>query len=412
MPSIEEKLSELYSCYDISKYFDRIENLEKKYMERFDKTNISVYSVAGRIEVGGNHTDHQLGKVLCASINLDTLAICGKTEDNIVTIVSEGYDEISVDITNTDMVESEKNTTTSLIRGMCGKLKEKGYTIGGFNAVVTSDVLTGSGMSSSASFEGLIGVVLNDYYCHNEVELVEIAKIGQYAENVYFGKPSGLMDQIACVMGGFVYIDFYDKEKPVIEAIDSEFLSERYDVCIVDTGDSHDDLTHEYADITAEMAQIAGFFDEQYLSRVDENKFYRSIKKLKKEFGDRAVLRAMHFFDDNRNVELQRTALKNQDIDTFLALVLASGRSSITQLQNIYSTTTPSVQGATLILALCKKILGQHGAYRIHGGGFGGTVQAFIPKVLTKTFKEEIEAIMGQGSCHVVSVRATPATKI
>lgn len=406
--SLGEKLNQIYACPDITKYQERIDSLIK----RLGSDDVFVYSVAGRIEVGGNHTDHQLGKVLCASINLDTLAACEKTDNNIITIKSEGYDEIVVDITNTDMVETEKNTTIALVKGVCNKLKEKGYIVGGFNAVVTSDVLTGSGMSSSASFEGLLGVVLNDFYCHNEVELVEIAKIGQYAENVYFGKPSGLMDQIACVMGGFVYIDFYDKENPIIETIDSTFLSEKYDVCIVDTGDSHDDLTHEYADITVEMGKVAGFFNETYLSRVDENLFYRSIKKIKNEFGDRAVLRAMHYFDDNRHVELQRTALKNQDIDTFLALVLASGRSSITQLQNIYSATEPSVQGASLILALCKKILGNHGAYRIHGGGFGGTVQAFVPKVLTKTFKEEIEAIMGQGACHVVSVRSISATKI
>lgn len=412
MSNLGEKLNQIYVCPDITKYQERINNYQEAFTKRFGNTETSVYSVAGRIEVGGNHTDHQLGKVLCASINLDTLAVCAKTDDNTITIKSDGYEEIAVNISSTDIVPNEKNTTIALIRGVCNKLKEMGYSIGGFNAIVTSDVLTGSGMSSSASFEGLLGVVLNEFYCDNKVDLVEIAKIGQYAENVYFGKPSGLMDQIACVMGGFVYIDFYDKEKPVIETIDSSFLSEKYDVCIVDTGDSHDDLTHEYADIITEMGQIAGFFDEEYLSRVDENQFYRSIKKLKAQFGDRAVLRAMHFFDDNRNVENQRNALKNQDVDTFLALVLASGRSSVSQLQNIYSTTVPSVQGASLILALCKKILGNHGAYRIHGGGFGGTVQAFVPKVLTKTFKEEVEAIMGQGACHVVSVRSICATKI
>lgn len=408
----EEKLIQIYSNPDVSKQHDRIEKLEKHFEEEYGKADVNVFSVAGRIEVGGNHTDHQLGKVLCASINLDTLAVCSKTNDNIITIKSVGHDEIKLDINDTQMNDDEKNTAIALVKGVCSKFKDKGYTIGGFNAVVTSNVIVGAGMSSSASFEGMIGVILNNYYCNGEVSLVELAKIGQYAENVYFGKPSGLMDQIACLMGGFVYINFFDKDKPVIDAIDSSFLSEKYDVCIVDTGDAHDDLTDEYTDITLEMKQVASFFGEEYLSRVDENLFNKNIKKIKTEFGDRAVLRAMHYFDDNRHVELQRTALKNKDIDMFLALVMASGRSSTAQLQNIYSTKQPKVQGANLILSLCRKILGNHGAYRIHGGGFGGTVQAFIPKVLTKTFKEEIEAIMGQGSCHVVAVRSISATEV
>lgn len=409
----KEKLQKIYECEDISIYQDRINALQEKYNNIFSADDdTSIYSVAGRIEVGGNHTDHQLGKVLCASINLDTLAIYAKNNDNIITIHSEGYSPISVHISSTEPVKSEENTTTALIRGVCHKLKEKGYNIGGFNGVVTSNVLQGSGMSSSASFEGIIGTILNDLYCNSEVDLVEIAKIGQFAENVYFGKPSGLMDQIACVLGGFVYIDFYDKENPVIEKIDSSILSKDYDVCIISTGDSHDDLTDEYADITVEMGKVSNFFGVEHLSRVDEDEFYKNVAEMRKTIGDRAVVRSIHFFEDNKRVELQKDALKNNDLKTFFALVRRSGRSSVANLQNIYSDKEPEIQGSSIVLALCYRLLGARGAFRIHGGGFGGTVQAFVPKDKTKSFKEEIEKVMGEGSCNIVSIRNISATTI
>ncbi len=405
-------LQQIYECEDVKKYEARILNLEQKYKEVFNTTDIkdtSICSVAGRIEVGGNHTDHQLGKVLCASINLDTLAVCAKTDDNLITIHSEGYEPISIDISSTEIVKSEENSTLALVRGVANKLKEDGHKIGGFNAVVTSTVFSGSGMSSSASFEGLIGSILNNFYCNNEVDLVEIAKIGQYAENVYFGKLSGLMDQIACILGGFVFIDFYDKENPVIEKIDSSILSKDYDVCVIATGDSHDDLTSEYSDISIEMGRVAKFFNETYLSRVDENEFYSKIPEIRKQVGDRAIVRAIHFFEDNRHVELQKNALKSNDLDTFFKLIKQSGRSSVSSLQNIFSGKEPEVQGASIVLALCHRLLGEKGGYRIHGGGFGGTVQAFVPKEMTQSFKKEMEAIMGEGSCHIVSVRGISA---
>lgn len=406
----EEIIEKIYESKDIVAYEKRIQDLEKKYQDTFgDDEDTNIYSVAGRIEVGGNHTDHQFGKVLCATINLDTLAVCGKSEDTMVIIHSEGYPVISLDIASTDIVKGEENTTISLIRGVCHQIKERGYTIGGFKAVVTSNVLSGSGMSSSASFEGLIGIILNHYYCNNEIDLVEIAKIGQFAENVYFGKPSGLMDQIACVLGGFIYIDFYEKENPVIEKIDSPSLAQSYDVCIIATGDSHDDLTDEYADITVEMAKVSACFNETHLSRVKEEAFYQKIPEIRKKLGDRCVVRSIHFFEDNRHVELQKEALKKNDLDTFFSLIKQSGRSSVANLQNIYATKEPKVQGASIVLALCHKILGDKGGYRIHGGGFGGTVQAFVPKEMTKRFKEEMESVMGDGSCHIVSVRSISA---
>lgn len=408
-----EKLKNIYESEDISFYENRINSLQQKYNDIFsEKDETNICSVAGRIEVGGNHTDHQLGKVLCASINLDTLAVYSGNSDNVITIHSEGYAPVSVYISSTEPIKDEENTTTALIRGVCHKLKEKGYNIGGFNAVVTSNVLQGSGMSSSASFEGIIGIILNDLYCNAEVDLVEIAKIGQFAENVYFGKPSGLMDQIACVLGGFVYIDFYDQENPVIEKIDSTILSKDYDVCIITTGDSHDDLTDEYADITVEMSKVSNFFGETHLSRVDEDEFYAKIPEIRKNIGDRGIVRAIHFFEDNKRVEIQKEALKNKDLETFFALVRRSGRSSVANLQNIYTSKDPKVQGSSIVLALCYRLLGARAAFRIHGGGFGGTVQAFVPKEKTKSFKEEIEKVMGEGSCNVVSIRNISATVI
>ncbi len=408
-----KKLQEIYPQADLSPYQQRISQLQERFHETFSNSeNLSAFSVAGRIEVGGNHTDHQLGKVLCATIHLDSLAVAQATEDNTICIHSEGYPEVTVDLASTEAVKSEENTTVALIRGVCHKLKEQGYTLGGFRAVVTSNVLKGSGMSSSASFEGLVGIILNDFYCNNQVKLVELAKIGQFAENVYFGKPSGLMDQIACILGGFIYIDFYDKENPQIEKIDSTFLAKVYDVCIIDTGDAHDDLTQEYTDITLEMKKISQFFGEEYLSRVKEEDFYGKLAELKKTFGDRAVVRAIHFFEDNRHVEQECAALKAENLDEFLRLVKESGRSSVANLQNIYACSQPETQGASVILALCKKFLGDKGAYRIHGGGFGGTVQAFVPKEETAQFKAEMEKVMGEGSCHVVNIRSDCGAKI
>ncbi len=407
------KLKEIYSTNDISSYVDRIENAKNSFNETFkSKENLEVFSVSGRIEIGGNHTDHQLGKVLCASINLDTLAVCQKRNDTTVRLFSEGYGETTLDVSDTAYIKEEENKTIGLIRGVCNKFKEKGYNIGGFNAYVTSDVLSGSGMSSSASFEGLLGNILNTYFANEQETQVEIAKTGQYAENVYFGKPSGLMDQIGCVIGGFVYIDFYDKENPVIEKIDASVISNDYDICIIDTGDAHDDLTDEYSFVTEEMGKVSAFFGETHLSRVNECEFYAKIGEIRKVAGDRAIVRAIHFFEDNRHVELQVKALKEKNVNEFLRLVNASGYSSVANLQNIFACKEPHIQGSSIILALCKKFLKGNGACRIHGGGFGGTIEAFVPKNMSTSFKVAIENIIGVGNCHVVQIRNVSATKI
>lgn len=408
-----KKLEEIYVTKNLDSYKTRIEKLTNKFEKEFkDASDVKYFSVSGRIEVGGNHTDHQLGSVLCASINLDTLGVCKKTNDNIITIDSEGYKKVSVDITDTACREDEKNTTTALIRGMCQKFKDKGFSIGGFNLCLTSDVLTGSGMSSSASFEGMIGVILNNLFCDNKVELVEIAKTGQFAENVYFGKPSGLMDQIGCVLGGFAFINFYDKENPVIEKIDASVLANDYSICIIDTGDSHDDLTDEYANINYEMLEVSKYFNETYLSRVDETKFYENISEIRKVASDRAIMRAMHYFVDSNIVVKQKEALKAGKIDEFLELVKKSGRSSVANLQNIFSCKEPKIQGSSIVLALCEKLLDGKGAFRIHGGGFGGTVEAFVPKDMTENFKTEMEKVVGKDKCYLLSIRNIEATVI
>lgn len=408
----QTQLEELYLSQDLGPYEQRISQLTAQFKEKFpeNKGEPQVFSVAGRIEVGGNHTDHQLGCVLCASIHLDTLAVAGPREDGVIRIESEGYPSISLSIDQLDQKNEEKNTTLALIRGICYQFQEKGYGLGGFQAVITSNVLKGSGMSSSASFEGMIGLILNHFYCKNQVDLVELAKIGQFAENVYFGKPSGLMDQLGCLLGGFCFIDFHDPEKPEIKQVDSTELGSKYDVCIMDTGDAHDDLTADYAAIPQEMGQVAGFFGETYLSRVKETDFYEKLPELKNTVGDRAILRAIHFFQDSAMAKSEYQAIESGNLEEFLRLVTQSGRSSQEKLQNIYANHQPQVQGAGLILSLCQKFLGEKGAYRIHGGGFGGTVQAFVPKALTPQFKAEIERVMGADTCHIVSIRSKSAT--
>ena len=406
-------IKQIYGADNTELHIERINNLINFYNNTFSKKDdINIFSVSGRIEVSGNHTDHQLGNVLCASISMDKLCVCSKRNDNLIILHSEGYEPLTVDVIDTAYRKEEENTSLALIRGVCNRFKEKGYTLGGFSACVASNVPGGSGMSSSASFEGLVGNILNYFYCDKKESQVEIAKTGQYAENVYFGKPSGLMDQIACVVGGFVHIDFYDKENPIIEKIDSTIISNDYDICIIDTGDKHNDLTDEYANITKEMLEVANYFGETYLSRVSEEDFIANIPNLRKTISDRAVVRALHFFTDNNHVKMQVEALKNKNVEEFLSLVNASGNSSVLNLQNIFSTKEVEVQGSTLVISLCKKFLNGKGAVRIHGGGFGGTVQAFVPRAMTNEFKEKMEKVVGKNKCYVLSIRNIEGTRI
>lgn len=385
-----------------ARYIDLINGFSANF--GYDR-ELSLFSAPGRTEIGGNHTDHQRGCVLAASVNLDVIAAVSLNNENFIRVQSEGY---PLDIINLDELTpqmSEYNQAKALIRGVVAKFKEMGYEIKGFDAYTTSNVLKGSGLSSSASFEVLIGNILNGLFANNSVSDVEIAKIGQYAENVYFGKPCGLMDQMASSVGAVVSIDFKDLENPIIKKVDFNFSKSGYALCIINSGADHADLTDEYAAIPYEMKKVAQVFGKEVLREVDETLFMENIAKVRKKCGDRAILRAMHFYADNNRAILEAEALKKGDFKRFLEVVTESGRSSYMYLQNVSVCGSSTHQAVGLVLALCDKFLKHKGAYRVHGGGFAGTVQAFVPLNMVEEFKARIEKAIGEGSCHILSIR-------
>ncbi|MEG1719960.1 MAG: galactokinase family protein [Clostridia bacterium] len=363
------------------------------------------FSAPGRTEICGNHTDHNMGKVLAAAVNLDVLAVVSPTLDGIIKLKSEGFNPNTVDSSDLSIHKDETSHSTSLIRGMCKAFIDNGYKVGGFNAYTTSNVLKGSGLSSSAAFEVLVGTILNHLYNDGAVTDVEIAKMAQFAENVYFGKPSGLMDQMASSVGGFVAIDFKDNSSPIIEKIEFDFEKNGYALCITDTKADHADLTHDYTAIKDEMKSIAKYFNKSALREVSEEDFYQNIANLRATTSDRAVLRGIHFFNDNNNVDTAKTALLSNNIDAFLATINASGASSSTHLQNIYSSGNPTSQAASVALAITSHLLLGRGAFRIHGGGFGGTIQAFVPNDFALEYKTKMEQVFGEGSCYILNIR-------
>lgn len=365
--------------YQNNRYTKAIEEFIKLY----DDQDIEIYSVAGRSEVGGNHTDHQHGCVLATSINLDAIAMVTPQKD-IVKIVSDDLDIDEININDLSKRDDEEGTSESLIRGVLSKLKEMGYKIGGFKAFVTSDVLMGAGLSSSAAFEGLIGTIVSGLYNAMEIDMVTIAKVGQYTENVYFGKPCGLMDQCACAVGGLISIDFNDTANPIVNHVDVDFSKFNHSLCIVDTKGSHADLTDEYAAIPIEMKKVAKFFDKEVLREVDENK----------------------------RVEKLVNALTDNDFDMFKKYIKESGDSSYKYLQNVYSNKDPHNQAVSLALAVSEVVLKNHGVCRVHGGGFAGTIQAFVEDNYVEKYKNEIEKIFGKGSCHVLKIRKYGGTKV
>ena len=397
---------------DFIKLYGETENSRSRYAGACDKfleyfktgDDMMLFSAPGRTEVGGNHTDHQHGRVLAGSVNLDVIAVACKNSDNVVRIKSAGYpmDEIRLD--SLDIDPAETGRAASLIRGMCAFIKEKGFEFGGFDAYTTSNVLKGSGLSSSAAFEVLIGNIISGLFgC--DIPAVEIAKIAQKAENVYFGKPSGLMDQMASSVGGFTGIDFKDTDNPVIERVDFDLKAQKHSLCIINTGGNHADLTSDYAAITDDCKKISGYFGAGYLREVEEAAFYDKIGALRAEFGDRAVLRAIHFFDDNKRALLEKEALKNGDFSEFLRLINESGNSSYKYLQNVFSVGAPNEQGLSLALCLTEKYLNGRGACRVHGGGFAGTIQCFVPDDMLDGYKAMIEKVFGAGSCYVLNIR-------
>ena len=362
------------------------------------------FSAPGRTEIGGNHTDHQHGCVLAAAVDMETTAEVTRNGTNIIRVDSEGYKPVEIDLSDLKVREEEKNTTAALIRGVAAAFAQRGYKLAGFDAKVRSTVLPGSGLSSSAAFEVLIGRILNGLIANNEVSDIEIAQIGQYAENVYFGKPSGLMDQMASSVGGLVFIDFADPKRPTVEKIDYDFAHCGYTLCIIDSGADHADLTAEYAAIPTEMKKVAKFFGKEVLREVNEQEFHEKIAEVRKETGDRAVLRAIHFFNENKRVQLQIRALKNGNFDAFLHYVNESGLSSWTLLQNVTPAGYIEKQDMAFTLALCQQLLAGEGAVRVHGGGFAGTALAFVPNDKFDGFKVGIEAVLGDGHCHKLRI--------
>lgn len=370
-----------------------------------ESEEIRLFTAPGRTEVGGNHTDHQHGSVLAGSVNLDVIAIVSPNNDSKIRIKSEGFKMDTVDISEFSKIKGEEGKAIALIRGVCSKFKEFGYKIQGFNAYTTSNVLKGSGLSSSAAFEVLIGNIINNLFADGKVLPIEIAKIGQFAEREYFGKPCGLLDQMASSLGGFTYADFKNPAEPVTESIDLDIKSFGYTLCVVDTGGNHANLTQDYADITLECKAVSNKLGVDFLIDANIDEFYSNIADIRKACGDRAVLRAFHFINEQQRVLDQREALKSRDFESFLNMVNASGQSSYDYLQNLYSTSAVNEQGLSLAIALTKKFLAGKGACRVHGGGFAGTIQCYIPTEMLESYKEMIEKAFGTGSCCVLNIR-------
>ncbi len=363
------------------------------------------FSAPGRTEISGNHTDHQHGCVLAGAVNLETVADVVLRDDNRIVIRSEGYPEFSVSLNDLTVREDEKNTTASLVRGIAAAFTQRGANLSGFEAAIRSTVLPGSGLSSSAAFEVLIGTICNELFFDSKLNALEIAQIGQWAENVYFGKPCGLMDQTASSVGGLVFIDFADTQNPIVEKIEFDFAATGHALCIIDSGADHADLTDEYAAIPGELKTLCNLYGKDYLRQIPKDEFLAKLPEIRGKVTDRAILRAFHIYNENDRVALQVKALKENNFDAFLQLCTQSGHSSWMYLQNICPAGAVQHQDVGFVLALCENLLQGRGAYRVHGGGFAGTVQAFVPADMLTDFKAEIERHLGAGSCHVLSIR-------
>ncbi len=399
---------------DAKVQLDRYERIQDKFEEHFgDDGEIMFFSTSGRSEIIGNHTDHNHGCVMAAGINLDAVAAVRKNNNNTVRIISEGYsDKNVVDLSDLTMQIQERGTTKSLIRGIAYHMHEDlDMNIGGFDAYIQSDVLRGSGLSSSAAIEVLIYTIFNYLYNEGTLDNVEGAKTSQWAENNYFGKPCGLMDQTACALGKLVFIDFNDPANPIIEGVDFDFNKLGYSIIITDVHADHADLTQEYAAITEEMRSVASFFGKEVLRDVSESLFYNSLRNLREVVSDRAIMRAIHFYEENKRVLKAMEAVKSNNIASFFKCINESGESSWKLLQNTHATGS-CAQAMTLALALSGQILNGEGACRVHGGGFGGTILAFVPKKLEKTYISEMEKVFGEGACVELSIRPLGTTNV
>jgi galactokinase len=406
------EFSEIYSDKNVA--FARYSAIEREFRTLFPQSGeINFISAPGRTEIGGNHTDHQRGCVLAAAVDSDAVCACAVSHGETINIVSKGYEPVRIALNDLNPRDNEIGTTAALVRGIADKLFTDGYKIGGFDAFISSDVNAGSGLSSSAAFEVAVANAFNHLFNDGKISAQIIAQVGQYAENVHFGKPSGLMDQMASSVGALTKMDFLEPKSPVIEPIALDLHKLGYSVCIVDTKGSHADLTDEYAAITDEMGEIARFFGKECLVQVQEDEFLSKLSVIRNcKISDRAILRAMHFFADNTRVNKQCFALEKGDFTEFLRLVNKSGDSSFQFLQNVYSVKKPHIQDLSLALALSKRILNGAGACRVHGGGFAGTVQAFVPDSLLDEYSREMNKVFGNGACNIMNIRNIGGTRV
>jgi len=389
------------------RYFNLIQNFSQAFP---GDDEIELFSTPGRTEVGGNHTDHNAGRVLAAAVDLDIVAAVAKNEENIISIQSEKFPSVEINITDLDAVQNEQFTPAALVRGVCARLVQLGYKIGGFDAVTTSNLPIGAGLSSSAAFEVLIVTILNYLFNEGVIDAELNAKMSQYAENVYFGKPSGLMDQIACAFGGFIAIDFQDFDNPFVQKVDFDFEAQGFSVVIVDTGGDHANLNEDYSSMQREMRSVARAMGGDMLREFSKETLLADLPAIRNQVSDRAILRAIHFYDDDRRVVDQVEALEGEDFTRFLKLVIDSGNSSWRLAQNIFSSTNIQDQGLAVALTMSENILKDEGAWRVHGGGFAGTIQAFVPRDMVEDFITKMETVFGQGACHQLLIRSVGTT--
>ena len=402
----DEKFTEIYVDTERLEYQkERYINAITKFEEYYGAGEIQIFSAPGRSEVCGNHTDHQYGKVLACAINLDAIAVVKNNDKEEIKLISDNSDEIVIDIADLSIKEEGKGTTISLVKGVLAGFKERGYQIGGFCTYITSDVLIGSGISSSAAFETLIGTILSGLYNQMEISSTDIAIIGQFAENVYFGKPCGLMDQMACSTGSLVYIDFINPKEPVVEKIPFNLEEYGYSLCITDTKGSHADLTDEYAAVPQEMKAVANYFGKEVLAEVSLEELLNNVAEMRNTLNDRSILRAIHFLGENKRVEDTVKALKDKNVSLFLENVKDSGNSSYKFLQNVYSVKNVYQQNVSLALALSETVLGSKGVCRVHGGGFAGTIQAIVKNEDVKMYQSYMNQAFGNGACGVLKIR-------
>ena len=410
----EEKLCEAYPRFvqDKETYLERIRQVKEGFAKTYGKEDPRIFSAPGRTEIGGNHTDHQHGCVLAAAVDMDILAAALPNGTNTIHVLSEGFAPDEVDLADVHVREAEKNTSAALIRGVAVRMIEMGYPVEGFDLYAVSNVLKGSGLSSSAAYEVLLGTVINGLFCGGKVSPVEIARIGQYAENVYFGKLSGLMDQTASAVGGIVAFDFKEPATPKVQKLDFRFETTGYSLCIIDSGADHADLSDEYSAIPMEMREVAAELGAEVLRDADENTFREKLAEIRQKTGDRAVVRAFHFFRDSKRAVEEAELLQKGEFRKFLRLVRESGQSSVMYLQNVRVEGRLRQQEVLYTLAACDMLLGESGAFRVHGGGFAGTVQAFVPNELLEGFRQGMEQMVGAGRCHVLSIRSAGGVEL